>query len=383
MNDDFNVLLKPYGSVFSKPQFNHFCGLVKPLCICEIPSLNRISALHNKSRSSLNRFLTESTWKTKDVKKVYHQELIPYIKPKAFLIIDDTLSHRPYAQKVEKANWHFDHTINKQSLGYCLVTSVISSEEEIIPYDLESYYRDEDCKDRIFKSKNDIAKEIILSTKNVDNINTVIFDTWYSNDKVVGACKEAGKNYITQIKSNRNVTINYKKNAVRSFDSYIKNEDWSHFEHKDDKFRFISTSAFISGIGSVHLIFSQMYNGATKKWGETCYLISNLIQVNSQLLIENYLLRGGIEGFHREAKQNTGLEGYFLRNNRGIERYLFLVMLAYATLVLQRLSMESKATIGEMCERNKVAVYETVFEMIRGDPMIKDNVFAGLAKARV
>ncbi len=383
MKQEMFDLLKPYGSVFSKPQFNHFCGFINLMSVCEIPSLNRFCALHNKSRSSLNRFLTKSPWEIEEIKSVYHNQLFQHLPNKSFLLIDDTISHRPYAIKVEKANWHYDHTIGKKSLGYSLVTSTVRSDESIIPYDIIPYYRKEDCLVNQFKSKNEIAEKIILSTEKTPQINLVIFDTWYSNDKVINACKQAKKNYITQIKSNRNITINHEKNAVRSFVKHIKKDQWSIFKHNNDIFRIFSTSAFISKIGSIHLIFSQIYNKKSEKWGETYYIISDLLKVESQQVIENYLTRVGIEGFHREAKQNTGLEGYFLRNNRGIEKYLFLVMLTYATLVLQGLSNKSKATIGELCEEEKVKTYERVYEIIRGDPTMKKTLFKKLAKARV
>lgn len=376
-------LLKCYDSVFSKPQFNHFTRMIESLSICDKPSISRFSNIHNKSRSSLNRFLTESTWEVDEVKSIYHNQLNRYVKEDSYLLIDDTISHRPYAKKVQKANWHFDHTINKQSLGYSIVTSTLAFEGNNIPYDIVPYYRKEDCFDRNFLTKNDIVEKIIKSVKCNKNVRRIIFDTWYSNDQVIFACKEANKDYITQIKSNRNVTINHHKNSVRSFVRLIDNKDWEEFEHNKEMFRIFATSAFISKIRSIHLIFTQMYNKKTKKWGETHYVISNLMGLDSKQIIRDYLIRGGIESFHREAKQNTGLEGYFLRNNRGIERYLFLVMLAYSTLVLQGLLMKQKLSIGELCEENKIIMYEVTFEKAKRNPEMKETIFRGLAKARV
>ena len=376
-------LLKPYESVLSKSQFNHFSHLIHSLSVCEIPSISRFSELHDKDRSCLNRFLTESPWNISDVKSIYHKEISPYIKKYSSLLIDDSISHRPYAKKVELANWHFDHTINKQSLGYCIVTSTIKSEDNIIPYDLIPYYRKSDCATINYKSKNELAKEIIKSTQNNSNIKYAIFDTWYSNNIVIGACKEANKRYITQIKSNRNVTINYKKRAVRSHAKHIKEEDWNTFTYDKSIFRMFSTSAFISGIGTVHLIFSQFLNEDQEKWGETHYIISDMINIPSHEILVMYLMRVGIESFHREAKQNTGLEGYFLRNNRGIERYLFLVMLAYATLVLRSIEMKENITIGKMCEEGKVQVYMEAYEEIERNPAVKEAICRRLARARV
>lgn len=380
---NLNLLLKPYGFVLSKPQFNHFSCLVQSLAVCEKPSLLRFSELHDRNRSSLNRFLTESTWELSQVKGIYQKQINSFIEPNSFLLIDDTLSKRPYAKKVEKANYHFDHTVNDYSLGYSVMTSVIKSKVNIIPYEIKSYFRKDDCNDIKFMSKNEIAATFIQSAKNVKNITAVIFDTWFSNDIVIGACKDAKKHYITQIKSNRNVTINNKKRFVREHEKNIKKSDWLLLEYNDDKFRYFSTSAFISKIGSVHLIFSQLYNKDDRKWGETYYIISDMLNIDSQIILRDYLGRVGIESFHREAKQNTGLEGYFLRKYRGIEKYLFLVMLTYSLLVLQSISMKTEKTIGEMCEENKVYLYEEIYQEIKIHPEIRWDKFRRLAKARV
>jgi hypothetical protein len=376
-------ILKPYGSCFSKPQFVHFEHIITCLSACEIPSLNRFAALHTKSRSSLNRFLTESTWKSQDVKNIYHQELHKYLPQNSYLLIDDTLSHRPYAKAVEKANYHYDHTINGQSLGYSLVTSTAVTNSNIIPYDLIAYYRKENCTDRKYRSKNEIAEEIILSSENIEEIDTVIFDSWYSNDIVIGACKKAGKHYITMLKSNRNVTFHYKKYAVDILAQKKELFPWEEFQHDGRRFRTQTYSVFIHSIGSVILVISQIYDNAKKKWGDKCYLISDMIDKLAQELVKEYLVRSGIESFHREAKQNIGLEGYFLRNNRGIERYLFLVMLTYALLIMQSIEMKENISIGRACEKKKQEIYYWAMQQAYEHPSEREFVFQAMAKARV
>jgi len=383
MKDKNLQLLKPYENVFSKPQMLHFAAYLTGLSACEIPSITRMSEIHTKSRSSMNRFLTESPWKMEEAKSVYHKQIQPFIMKGSSLLIDDTNSKRPYAKKVEKANYHYDHTEGKEVLGYNLVTSVISSGEETMPYNLIPYYRKEDCKDKIFRTKNQIAAEVINSIASVRNITLVIFDSWYSNEIIIGACKKAKKRYITQIKSNRNVTINQHKNAVRAFVKDIDEKDWEVTVYNDSTFRFFATSAFIPKIRSVHLIYCQKYDTSEKKWGEPHFVISNMLETPSIVILHKYLSRVGIEGFHRDAKQNLGLEGYFLRNNRGIERYLFLVMLAYGFLVMQNMKNHLTLSIGELCEEHKVVVYKLIIEKIEKNPELENAILLSLAKARV
>src|SRR3989344_986516 len=383
MKNETSQLLKPYENVLSKPQMLHFAAFLTGLSACEKPSISRMSEIHTRDRSSLNRFLTESPWGIEETKSVYHKQIQPFIMKGSSLLIDDTNSKRPYAKKVEKANYHYDHTVGKEVLGYNLVTSVVSLEEETIPYNLIPYYRAEDCVDRKFKTKNQIASEIINSTASNRNINLVIFDSWYSNNIVIGACKKAKKDYITQIKGNRNVTIHRHENAVRAFVKDINENDWEITIHNQSTFRFFATSAFISRIRSVHLVFCQKYDNSEKKWGEPHFIISNMLETSSIVVLHKYLSRVGIEGFHRDAKQNLGLEGYFLRNNRGIEKYLFLVMLTYGFLVLQKMKNHLMLSIGELCEEHKVVAYKQTIRKIKRNPEFENAILMSLAKARV
>ena len=186
------------------------------------------------------------------------------------------------------------------------------------------------------------------------------------------------------LKSNHNVTINMKKNAVRSFVKGIKTKEWKEIKIDKNIFRFFATNAFIpKSIGSIHLIFSQLYDEKKEQWGTTYYLISNKLTTSSEEIIAQYLQRVGVEVFHREAKQNVGLEGYFLRKNRGIERYLFLVLLTYAFLALQERALNEKKSIGEMTQQHKANVFAHAFDQIQKAPHLKNIICEKLAAARV
>ena len=108
-----------------------------------------------------------------------------------------------------------------------------------------------------------------------------------------------------------------------------------------------------------------------------------MLEKSSIGILHKYLARVGIEGFHRDAKQNLGLEGYFLRNNRGIEKYLFLVMLTYGFLVLQKMKNHLMLSIGELCEEHKVVVYKQTIRKIKRNPEFENAILMSLAKARV
>ena len=207
---------------------------------------------------------------------------------------------------------------------------------------------------------------MIERTQRYKKLPLCIVDSWYSNIKVLGKITEVGSHYITEIKSNRNTTVSNKCRYVREHAKHIKEKGFSVISIKEAKYRFFQTSAFISGLGNINLVFSQKYEESGEEWGEMYYLISDILSLSGQRVIELFLLRGGIEGFHREAKQQLGFEHYQLRNDRGIERYLFLVLLVYVLLLLlnqqqMRDTFESK-TIGELCRYLKAECYTTMLQ---------------------
>jgi hypothetical protein len=324
-------------------------------------TINRWSKLFDKKhQSNLNDFFTESPWQESVVHERLSRLASKRIKDAYIGFVDDTLSHKPYAKKMAHLGIYYDGLTKKKQQGHSIVThGVHSNELMFVPFDLQLYKKDG-------RTKNDIACAMIERTQRYKKLPLYIVDSWYSNNQVLGRIKRADSHYITEIKSNRKVNLSRKCRYVREHAKHIKKKDFTIFKIKETTYRFFQTSAFISGLGNINLVFSQKYEESEEEWGEMYYLITDILSLSGEKVIELFLLRGGIEGFHREAKQQLGMEGYQLRNDRGIERYLFLVLLVYSLLLLlnqqqMRKTFERK-TIGELCRQLKAECYTTMLQ---------------------
>jgi hypothetical protein len=285
-------------------------------------------------------------------------------------ILDDTLSHKPFAKNMELLGVHYDHLNGGYEKGHSIVTAGYHTPLEFIPHDAGIYVRKENCGNHIlFRTKNDIAVEMIKGMAKQRKVFCFVFDTWYSNEQVIGAVKEAKKHYVTEIKENRNVTISWRGTAVRDHAKHINEKEYLSLLIEGRKFKVFSCSAFISGICSVHLLFCRMWQEENKKWSDMHYLISDLVSFSEESILRLYLMRGGIESFHRDAKQHLGLESYQLRKSRGIERYLFLVLLAYAFIVMLLMlpygKMRCLRTIGDVCRALREDCYTNLLKNSR------------------
>ena len=361
---DWNNLLNLFKPSLTKPQFNNFSQATTCMAVSQHSTMNRWCNLFDKKyQSSLNDFFTVSPWNELNVHSKLSRLTVNRFKDLSIGIIDDTLSHKPYAEKMEHLGFFRDGLTKQQQKGHSIVTHGLHSPEmKFAPFDLQLYKKDG-------RTKNDIACAMIGRTQHYKKLPLYVVDSWYSNNQVLGKVKAAGSHYITEIKSNRNVTISNKKRYVREHENYIKEKDFKEVLIKVSKYRFFQTSAFISGLGNVNLVFSQKYDGEKEEWGETYYLITDIGSLSGERVIELFLVRGEVESFHREAKDKLGMEDYQLRTSRGIERYLFLIVLVYSLLLmlnkqLMRNSLQS-LTIGQLCCKLKAECYTTMLQRAR------------------
>jgi len=364
-------LLKPFESVFTKPQYRNFKQSVSSMAVSNHATIEHWASLFDKKhQTSLDRFFIESPWDLPKVKKSFNKVSSKFISPYSLGLLDDTLSHKPFATKMEMLGRHHDHLNGGYEKGHSLVTTGYFTNNLFLPHDIEVYQRKKDVSDPVcFKTKNEIACDMIDTMSRQKKIFCFVFDTWYSNKQIIGKIKANQKHYVTQIKSNRNVTLSRREKAVRDHAKNIKADQYKYIIIDDKIFKFFGCSAFISGISSVLLLFSKMWVEDKEKWSDMHYIISDLINFSEENILRLYLMRGGIESFHREAKQHIGLESYQIRKSRGIERYLFLVILTYALLIMLLMlpygKMRALNTIGDVCRALKEDCYTNLLKNCR------------------
>lgn len=358
---DWKQLLNPFVLCFTKPQFGNFCQSVTALVVSQYCSVCRWAQVFEpKHQSSLNDFFSESPWDDSLVHDSLTRITARSVRDARLGIVDDTLSHKPYAKKMDYAGWFYDGLTKKKQHGHSIVTSGVHSRGlGFVPVDLRLYKKGS-------LTKNDIACSMIHRTQRQFRLPLYVLDSWYSNNQVLNSIRREKAHYITEIKSNRNVTIGNKKRSANAHERHIKKKQWHTTKINEATYRYFQTSVYIRKLGDVNLIFSQKYFEDEEEWSETFYLVTDVTSLEGERAIELFLLRGSIEGFHRESKQQLGLEGYHLRNHRGIERYLLLVLLAYVLLLLLSQNLERKTleqkTIGQLREHLKAECYTILLQ---------------------
>jgi len=356
---EFFPLLKFFKSCFSdKRQFSNFCQISGGLVLSSSKyTVDRFSKMFvERDNSSLSKFLTRSPWDENKVKFRLHKMLSKSLPDLDVFIGDDTLSEKPFAKSMQGVDSHYSGLKKKHCMGHSIVTTGFYMEEGFIPFDGQMYLRKEKAEELEipFKTKNQIMSEKVISASGTYKFKHVVFDSWYSNNIVIGAVKQVEKKFVTQIKSNRNVTIKRKKRLVRNHCKDVSLTKYFYRIINGNLFRYYETDGFISKVGTVRILYCQMLieEKDELKWSGMNYIATSDLESTSEFIIKTYLKRNSIEPFHREAKQQLGMDKYQIGNYRGIERYLFLVILVYALLMLLNTLLiqkgESRQTIGEI-----------------------------------
>ena len=352
---------------FSKPQFKQVTKYVTGIITLQKKSISSISAasVKKQNQSSLNRFLTESEWderKLEDryIKKVQHE----FGREKASLVIDDSLSKKT-GKHIAETQYHKDHSGKGYVFGHQIVTALVKVREKAFPLFPKLYSKKT-------QSKIEFAKDLIAFADDKLRLKEVIMDSWYTSVNIIKTCFKRKLDVIGCVKSNR--TAYFKVDEKEKLSKYYKNlkkKDFTTFIVDESTYRIHERIVRMKHIGFVKLLISREWDSDKKKWSRPFYLISTNTTKSPFQIIRTYAERWSIETFHRDIKQNLGLEAYQVRGRMGITRHLIFVVLAYAVLKFWACLHNVTWTIGEAIRHIQGRTFDDLVITIVEEPNLQ------------
>jgi|SRR3989344_1049590 len=342
---EVNKYLSFLKNCFTKPQFNHVKNYVGGLIALNKKTINSISisSKEEKDQSNLNRFLTEAEWSEDDVQDRYVKKINHQTKGMSVsLIIDDSLSKKT-GKHIEETQYHKDHSNNSFVFGHQIVTAMIMCFGLLLPLFPKLYSKKT-------QSKIEFAKQIIEYASSKIRISQVIIDSWYVCNEIIKLCLKKRITLIGNIKSNR--VIQFERGEWIKLGKYYKSisrkrKVFTTAIIDDVTYKIHSKIVELKKVGEVKLIISRQWLEDKKKWSRPFYVICTDVSKSDVYVLREYTKRWSIETFHKDIKQNLGLEAYQMRLKKGITRHLILVTLAYAVLKLMMFFKKVYWTIGE------------------------------------
>lgn len=227
------------------------------------------------------------------------------------LVVDDSTLDKPYASKMALVSSHWSGKHGRVVQGINLISLVWANRECRLPCDFRIYDKAHDG-----LSKNDHLRAM-LRTAHARGFEPemVAFDSWYSSLDNVKLVRSYKWHWLTQLKSNREVSIDRTGNrAIR--DILIPAQ---------------GRTAHLKGYGWIKVFKTVGTNGGVEYWA-TSQLDMTLEQAAFYALDA-----WQIEVYHRGLKQFTGVERAQFRLEVAQRNHIGLAIRAFVRLELYRL----------------------------------------------
>ena len=336
-------LLSKFKPYFTKPQYNNFCKATVGLITAEkkehdIKSMNDLF-IERKDQSSLNRFFTDPKWTIKNIteqgKTLLLQEAAKQEPP------DDSVEHRSiddvvcrkYSSQTEMACYNHSSTMGTV-LSHDYVSSVYLNGKVKVPDSLKLYGSKKKCEEKgiEFKTKLQLACEIIDEHVPHAKQTIMLWDSWYMCKEVVSQCKDHDYRWIGEIKSNRIVFYQKEKLHLNELLDRLRQEGrFVDVVVGGDIYQTSKVNVYVPEIGDVSIVVDVKVDTR-----DVHMLCSDLSELSVGEIVEHALKRHTIEDFHREAKA-LGLGEYKFQGSEAALIHAHLVCLSLILLdVLRR-----------------------------------------------
>lgn len=340
---------------FTKGSFRCIVQYVNGLISLARKTVKKISEASSEidNQSELNYVLTESKFEQEALTKRYLEKIRYLFKNvQVYLIIDDTLVERN-GKTVQEAQSHFDHNSQGYIRGHQFFTALLWTPILQLPIFPQLYSKNTDSKIEMAQS---LIDRIDLAKIKID---TVLFDSWYSEEILIKKCIETKARVVCSIKTNRKIKIG-RSNRWKSLSfisERIRSQKLEDCEVGGNTYSTWSRVIFLNHLPSVRIVISEQKNEEDELKGKAI-LISTNVKDSSKEIICVYKNRWKIETYHRDIKQNLGFATVFFTRREGIIRHAILASITYAVLSLFMFRTGKSMTIGECCEylRNKSTI---------------------------
>ena len=226
------------------------------------------------------------------------------------LVIDDTTLDKPYASQMALVSRHWSGKHHDVVQGINLISLVWTEGDACLPCDYRLYNKAQDG-----LSKNDHFRAMLQQAQ-IRGFQPalVAFDSWYSSLENLKLVRDFGWDWLTRLKSNRQVSLHPgEQQAVSALDIPAT-----------------GLTVHLRGYGLVKVFRTVDPHGNADYWATNRLPMT---EPQRQLLADRAWL---VEVYHRALKQFTGIEAGQFRLERSQRNHIGLALRAYLRLEYHR-----------------------------------------------
>jgi hypothetical protein len=363
----FGKRLNIFRKCLSKPQWTNFKTYIHGLLLGEKGEKNiediASNILDGKHQSSLNRFLTKRKWSAKKVNALRLKEHL-HNRIGGVMALDDVLIEKS-GKLMEGVGYLKDHCSGNTVLSHNMVSTFYRNGKQRVPLYSQLYFKDNvaDQLDMWFKTKIQIAVDLLRLSLSQVNPEVIVFDSWYMAKDILEFISSRGLTWVSKAKNNRLIFIDEKWVSLKWYAKHLSKKSFSRIDKVVDEKRykwFFEATVTMKNVGEIKLVVLR-----TRKNSKSfSFLTSNNTKLNGLHVLGYYKKRWSIEVFHRDCKQHLGIGEYQARKLDAVVIHLHLVFLAYTLLKnawcnpsLQKVLNGIKA-IGSACNTLKRWIFD-------------------------
>jgi hypothetical protein len=285
------------------------------------------------------------------------------------LLLDDTISHKPYTDENELVTWHYDHARNRSVKGIRFISALYHVQGVSVPVSFEVITkprwetdpRSGKPRRRAGQTRGDIYRRMIKAC--LDNqipFRYVINDTWYCSAENLNFIHVTlKKHFIMPLQSNRLVSVS---EADKQAGRFVRLDclSWEAGQVR---------RVWPRGQGFPVVVMRQVFENEDGSKGQL-YLCSDDLELRAGQLCQIYKTRWKCEEYHKSLKQNAFLSGAPVQRRNSHLTHLLASLCAFVRLEM----LKKKKALNHFALKAKLYLYANklsfaAFERMRGIPL--------------
>lgn len=285
------------------------------------------------SHDRIQRFLASPARSGADLWK----EVKPFIRQiqseEGVLIIDDSISEKPYTDENAIICWHYDHSKGRSVKGINFISALYHVDEVSLPVGFHlvektAVYQDPktgEHKRRAMVTKNEVYQQLLRqAVANQIPFRYVLNDVWFASAKNMMFVKhDLERDFVMPLKTNRKLALS------------LDDKRQGQYVRIDTLTLEPGTrlTIYLEGVDfPLHLV-KQVFTNEDGSFG-VLYLVTSDLDLTCDDITTIYGKRWNVEPYHKSLKQNVSLSRSPTKTVTTQRNHLFAALCAYVKLEL-------------------------------------------------
>jgi len=313
------------------------------------------------SHDRIQRFLSSPPRSGKELWKVVKPFVRQIQSEVGDLIVDDSISEKPFTDENEIICWHYDHSKGVTIKGINFVSVLYQVNDVSLPvgYHLiekTEFYIDKKTKKEKRRSpitKNEVFQELLGQVvANEIPFRYVLADVWYASAKnMIFVKHELKHDFIMPIKTNRKVALSVDD---KQQGRYVRIDE---LELETDTL----TTIYLEGVDFPLLLVKQVFTNGDGSIG-ILYLVTSDLKLTYGEITTIYQRRWNVETYHKSLKQNASLSKSPTKTVVTQSNHLFTSMCAF--IKLEMLKVSTKTNHFALKAKLYLSALQTAFQTL-------------------